>query len=127
LELVESFDTADGHGRLVEKLTDEAGRFEGGNPLVQGGSAYGERHNIELELERRTVSELAKNINKLVKGEKDFWDCYFAASKEINHQLLQKLEPEVRARIVKNVPEDLTNVDESELLGHFSHSEVGRE
>ena len=42
-----------------------------------------------------------------------------AASKEINRQLLEELEPQVRAKIEKNLPADLTKSDKSEILRHF--------
>jgi hypothetical protein len=42
-----------------------------------------------------------------------------AASREINHQLLEELEPEVRSKIEKNVTADLTKLERAEILRHF--------
>jgi len=42
-----------------------------------------------------------------------------AASKEINRQLLDELEPQVRAKIQKNVSADLTKLEPTEILRHF--------
>ena len=63
----------------------------------------GERHNIELESRKRLVRQLAQRLNALVRG-KEVERCLLAASREINHQLLEELEPQVRAKIEKNVP-----------------------
>ncbi|MDB6015852.1 MAG: hypothetical protein JWR19_341 [Pedosphaera sp.] len=120
LELLEAFDTVDAHGRLSDKLTDEAGRFPSGMRNMRGPHGYGERHNIQLELNRRTVNYLTQSINNLVKREPPELPVYFAAEKEIHHQILERLEPPVKARIDKVVPEDLTRINERELLDHFA-------
>lgn len=118
LKLIEHLHTDEAHGRISDKLTDEAGRFPGGNkrshPEIR---AFGERHNIELELERRAVKRMARSINNLVKGRDE--PVYFAATREINRQILHALAPEARAKIKKNVPEDLTKINGVKLLSHF--------
>ncbi|HWF18237.1 MAG TPA: host attachment protein [Verrucomicrobiae bacterium] len=118
LDLIAHIATDEADGRLSDKLTDEAGRFMGG----QRGHeirASGERHNITLEFERRAVGQLAKNINHIIKRANNGEPVYFAAHKEINHQILQHLDPSVRARIEKIVPEDLVKVKGMKLLEHF--------
>src|ERR1700757_4650225 len=67
LELIESFNTTDAHGRLSDKLTDAAGRFAGGTANVKGVRTFGERHNIKLEMDKRVVRYLAGSVNDLVK------------------------------------------------------------
>ena len=52
-------------------------------------------------------------------GNKEVERCLLAASREINHQLLEELEPLVRAKIEKNIPADLTKLERAEILGHF--------
>ena len=100
LKLIEHLHTDEAQGRVSGRLTDEAGRFPGGNershPEIR---AFGERHNIELELERRAVKHLAQSINDLVKGRDE--PVYFAATREINRQILHALAPEARAKIEK--------------------------
>jgi len=78
----------------------------------------GERHNIELESRKRMVRQLAQRVNALART-KDVDACLLAASREINHQLLEELEPQVRAKIEKIVPADLTKLEQSEILRHF--------
>lgn len=120
LELVEEFENTDAHGRLVEKVTDMSGRFprSTGMSNAKGAMSDGERHNIELELRKRMVRQLAQRLNALARPQ-EVERCLLAASREINHQLLDELEPQVRAKIEKNVPADLTKLDGAEILRHF--------
>lgn len=78
----------------------------------------GERHNIELETRKRLVRQLAERLNLLARSE-DIERCFLAASREINHPLMEALEPPVRAKVAKNVPADLTKVQRTEILRYF--------
>ncbi len=120
LELLEQFNSADAHGKLVDKVSDLAGRFPRGGGRVNGTGAMsdGERHNIELEQRKRLVRQWAGRLNTLARG-KEVERCLLAASREINHQLWAELEPQVRAKIQKNVPADLTKLERTEILRHF--------
>ena len=120
LELVEEFNSTDAHNKLVDKVTDLAGRFphSAGAANTRGARSDGERHNIELESRKRLVRELAQRLNTLVRS-KEVERCLLAASREINHQLLEELEPPVRAKIEKNVHADLTKLERAEILQHF--------
>jgi len=80
--------------------------------------ADGERHNIELETRKRLVRQLARRVNLLARP-KTVERCLFAASKEINHLLLGELESEVRTKIHKNLPADLTKLERTEILARF--------
>lgn len=120
LELLEEFTSADAHGKLVERVTDLAGRFPrtGNGAANRGAMSDGERHNIELESRKRLVRELAHRLNALARSP-TVEHCLLAASREINHPLLDELEPQVRAKLQKIVPADLTKVEPAELLRHF--------
>ena len=119
LEFVEEFHNADAHGRLVDKVSDLSGRFPRGTGLKAGGAmSDGERHNIELEARKRLIRQLAHRMNALARSQ-DVERCFLAASKEINHQLIEELEPGVRAKIEKNVPSDLMKVERAEILTYF--------
>jgi hypothetical protein len=120
LELVEEFNSADAHEKLVDKVTDLSGRFPRRSGVANGRGAMsdGERHNIELEARKRLVRQLAQRLNVLARS-RDVERCLLAASREINHQLLEELEPQVRAKIEKNVPADLTKLERAEILRHF--------
>jgi hypothetical protein len=115
LELLEHFDNPDAKERLVEKVTDQAGRFSRG---AQGAMSSGEAHNLQLEIRKRFVRQLAQRLNTIGRNE-EFEALFLAASKEINHQLLDELEPRVRAKIEKNLPADFSKLQPAELLSRF--------
>lgn len=120
LELLEEFTSADAHEKLVAKVSDLSGRFPRSSSGAAGRGAMsdGERHNIELESRKRLVRQIAQRLNALARGP-EVERCLLAASREINHQLLEELEPPVRAKIQKNVTADLTKVERAELLRYF--------
>jgi hypothetical protein len=121
LELLEQFDSEEAHGKLVEKVTDLGGRFPRGasGPQATGAMSDGERHNLESEMRKRLVRQLARRLNILARSHDDVDQWLLAASKEINHQLLEELDPQVRAKIQKNVHADLTKLERAEILRHF--------
>jgi hypothetical protein len=120
LELVEQFDNAEAHGRLGDKVSDLSGRFPRRTGPASGGAmSDGERHNIELETRKRLVRQLAQRFNALARAP-EIERCLVAASKEINHQLLEELEPQVRAKIEQNVLADLTKLEREAVLAHFA-------
>lgn len=119
LELLDHFENVQAHDRLVEKVTDLSGRFPRGMRLKNSGAmSDGERHNIQLESRKRQVRQMAQRLNELGRNP-DVERCFLAASREINHQLLEELDQKVRAKIVKNVPADLTKLDRPQILRHF--------
>jgi hypothetical protein len=120
LELMAQFTNPEAHSRLVDKVSDLAGRFprRTGGARAAGAMSDGERHNIELETRKRSVRQLAQRLNNLAR-DREVERCMLAASREINHQLFEELEPRVRAKITKNIPADLTKVGQAELLRHF--------
>jgi len=120
LELVDEFHPANAPGRFGEKVSDLSGRFPRGGGPGNGATAMsaGERHNIVLEQRKRLVRQLAGRLNTLT-APPDIERCFLAASKEINHPLLEALDPRARGKIHKNLPADLTKVEKSELLRHF--------
>jgi hypothetical protein len=120
LELLEEFQNAGAHDRLGAKVTDLSGRFPRGTGTsnLTGAMSDGERHNIGLEWRKRLVRQLAVRLNPLMRSP-DVECCYLAASREINHQLLDELDAQVRSKIEKNLSADLTKTDKSELLRHF--------
>lgn len=116
LDLLEEFDNPEAHARLVDQVSDLSGQFRRGNST--SAMSDGERHNILLEQRKRFVRQLAQRFNTLARPT-DVERCLVAVSREINNQLLDALEPQVRAKIEKNLPADLTKVQKSELLAYF--------
>lgn len=119
LEFLEQFDNRAAHGRLVDRVSDLSGRFPRGTGMKAAGAmSDGERHNIELETRKRFVRQLAQRLNALARTQ-EVERCFLAASREINHQLLQELDPQLRAKIARNVPADLTKLERAELINRF--------
>jgi hypothetical protein len=120
LELLETFENAEVHSKLSQKLSDQAGQFAGGSRGAGASHdiATGERHNIELEQRRRCIRLLAERLSHVLRRG-DLEVCWFAAGKEINHQILDALPHEAKAKIEKNVVANLTKLEKSELLRHF--------
>jgi len=117
--LIESYDTIDGHGRMGEKLSDNAGRFsrgDKGTTTVSGGS--GEPHNLALETEKRLVKLIAEDISELISRER-CTDWNLAAPAKINKQIIENLKPGIKDKMNKSVTANLTKTDKSEILGYF--------
>jgi hypothetical protein len=117
--LIESYASLEGHGKLGDKLSDAGGRFRRSGGSNEGAQGSGERHNIELEMEKKIAKMMAKDIDALIESEKcNEW--YFASGKKINRKIIDNLKPEVKDRLVKNITADLTGVGKSEILSHFT-------
>jgi hypothetical protein len=117
LELIKEFAPVSGHGRLADQVSDQAGRYHapGGG---KGSTPWGERHNIDLEQRKRLVRELATELEGVL-NQPGVETCLLAASKEINHQILESLTGPARAKIEKSLPMDLTKLEPAQLLERF--------
>jgi hypothetical protein len=64
LELVEQFNNPGARGRLVDRVSDSSGQFpRSTGARAAGAMSDGERHNIEVELRKRFVRQLAQQLN----------------------------------------------------------------
>ena len=119
LKLIQAFDITDAHGKLIDKVTDLAGRFavtEGAG--AQRGPASIAESKLENETERRINKELADQITKIINGSgKEGWA--FAAAPEIHSAIVDLLPGRVRDRIVEHVKSDLVKVEPAKLSNHF--------
>src|SRR5213083_3182649 len=120
LQLVQAFNMTDAHGRLVDKVSDLAGRF----PVTEGAGAHrgpasiAERTQLATETDRRIQKELADQIAKIVsQNGKEGWS--FAAPAEIHTAIVDLLPGDVRQRIVEHVKSDLVKVEPARLISHF--------
>ena len=117
LELLEEFLPVNSHGRLQDQVSDQAGRYH----APAGGkmsTPFGERHNIDLEQRKRLVRELADRLEGVL-NRPGVEACLLAASKEINHQILESLTGAARAKIEKSLAMDLTKLEPAQLLERF--------
>src|SRR5205809_7815951 len=67
LKLVQAFDITDAHGKLIDKVTDLAGRF----PVTESagahrGAASIAESKVEAEADRRIHKDLAEQVGKSV-------------------------------------------------------------
>ena len=119
LKLVQAFDVTDAHGKLVDKVTDLAGRF----PVSDGAggrhaNSIAERTQLETETDRRIYKQLADQIAKIVESDGvEGWS--FAAPASIHAAIVDLLPRKVRDRIVEHVKSDLVKTEPSKLPAHF--------
>lgn len=128
-DLLEEVVLEEAHHRLVEEVTDLAGRRAA--PVQRSwGTPLADAHNRKLETQRRLLKEIAGHIQRLSQRHPEV-GMWVAAPKEMNHPMLEVLSRTVRARIQVNLPRDLVKADKEELAEHFvpekqSHSTAGR-
>jgi hypothetical protein len=119
LELLEQYEDAGAHRRIVEEVTDAAGRFGRGTTARRGAPmSDGERHNMALEKRKRGVRKLASLMDPLMR-DPEIEQCFLAASREIMNPLLQELSRDSRLKIGMNIPVDLMKASKVELLRQF--------
>jgi hypothetical protein len=119
LELLEEYQDAEAHRKLVENVSDAGGRFPRRTGARSGGAmSDGERHNINLEKRKRGVRNLAGRLDSLMQNP-EIEQCFLAASREIMNPLLQELSPGSRSKIGMNIPADLMKASKVELLRQF--------
>jgi len=117
LVLIEEFLPVNGHGKLLDKVSDQAGRYQSGTH-GKWATPWGEPHNIELEQRKRLIRQLSGELQNVLSDQR-VDGCYFAASKDLHNQILDTLPQQARAKVIKDIPADLTKVDKSELLQRF--------
>jgi len=118
IQLIESYDSIEGHGKLSDKLSDKAGRdgMMGGRKGAAKG--YGEPHSMTLAIEKKLIKLIANDINSLLKREHcEQW--HFAAPKEINGRIIENLNPDIKAKVGKNIQANLTKFGKADILSHF--------
>jgi Protein required for attachment to host cells len=114
---VEDIVLEDARLRVIETVTDMAGRHSG--PTQKNwGAPLGDDHSLKLETKRRLIRQIAGHIQRLIQRTGSD-SCWIAAHKEINYQILDELPKAIRARIEKNLALDLTKATQAELLEQF--------
>ncbi len=120
LHLVQAYNLTDAHGKLIDKVTDLAGRFPvtDGAGAHRGAASIAERTQLENETDRRIYKQLADQIAKIV-SENGTEGWSFAAPSEIHSAIVDLLPGRVRDRIVEHVKSDLVKVEPAKLPNHF--------
>jgi hypothetical protein len=118
LQLVQAFNITDAHGKLLDKVTDQAGRFPVRDAAgLQHGASIAET-KLENETDRRIYKQLADQITKVVKTD-GVAGWSFAAPAEFHSAIVDLLPNEVRNRIVEHVKSDLVKIEPARLGAHF--------
>ena len=118
IDMIEGYDSIEGHGRLGEKLSDAAGRFGRSGGEGECAKGHGEPHNLELEIQKKLACMISRDINVLIKRE-DYHAWCLAAPEKINSIIVKHLDPDVRTAMIKNIMADLTTIKKSEIARHF--------
>jgi len=117
LKLIQAFNVTDAHGKMVDKVTDLAGRYAAndGSGIHQASIA---ETKLETETERRISKQLADQISQIVKSDGiEGWS--FAAPASCHNAIVDLLPSDVRNRVVEFVKSDLVNVEVARLPSHF--------
>ncbi|MEY2527506.1 MAG: hypothetical protein QOE73_2277 [Verrucomicrobiota bacterium] len=117
LHLVQAFNTTEAHGKLIDKVTDFAGRYAADGAGAHPGASIAET-KLENETERRIYKQLADQISKIVKSD-GFEGWSFAAAADIHGAIVNLLPGDVRDRIVEHVKSDLVKIEPARLHTHF--------
>jgi protein required for attachment to host cells len=117
LQLVQAFNITDAHGKLVDKVTDFAGRYSADGAGAHPGASIAET-KLENETDRRIYKQLADQIVKIVNSDGvQGWS--FAAAPDIHKAIVDLLPVRVRDRIVEHVKSDLVKIEPAKLHTHF--------
>ena len=117
LKLIQAFNVTDAHGKMVDKVTDLAGRYAANDGSGMHQASIAET-KLETETERRINKQLADQITKIVKSDGvEGWS--FAAPASCHNAIIELLSPEVRGRIIEFVKSDLVKVEAAKLTSHF--------
>jgi hypothetical protein len=106
---------APAHQHVTDQVTDSAGRRAA--PGSKGGGTMADSHNLELEVRRRLVKQLAQKIEALAPPAPEL--VGLAAPKDLLRPITESLPPALRARLEKQVALDLTKLEPKEVVARF--------
>ncbi|MCE9685890.1 host attachment protein [Shewanella sp. AS16] len=109
LDLITDIDYIDGHKKVSERVSDQAGRFRASN---------GEAHNLKSEQEKQMLKVISEDIRSIIEAESpSSW--YLAFPKQAHKELQEMLNTSITHNLQKVVPSDLTKTAKDKLLAHF--------
>lgn len=109
LELINNENFIEGRKQVSEIMSDNSGRF---------GHDTLEEHDLKIEIENRTILEIAQDIESIVKSIQPK-QLFLAFPKEHNRELTDKLGDQAKAILKKNIALNLVKTDKQKLLSHF--------
>lgn len=116
LELLSEKEYVEGHQKLQDVVSDQAGRFKGGS---QGSGSFtrgsiGEEHNLEEEIRKSILKGIAEDINEAAKNAKG--KLFIALSEPIEKEVEAHLEASTKEKIAKVIKKDYIKVTKEDLL-----------
>ena len=108
---------SEGHERLSEQVTDQAGGFPDGG-MAGRGNAAAERLTLINEIDLQNFRRVGNCINHVLSSHHPK-DWGFAAPSEINRAILEHVKPEFTGTLSQNLPKDLTKVPAEEIVVRF--------
>lgn len=120
LHLLDSFEASETHGRYQDKVSDQAGRLQGGtHGAANTGGGADEHGTIDAENRRRACKHIAERINELVKSEKpETW--LLAVPAEIKKLVLDHVDDEALKRLGEPVHANLLKAEPAKIASHFT-------
>ncbi|MBD3807262.1 MAG: host attachment protein [Epsilonproteobacteria bacterium] len=109
LELINDENFIEGRKQISESMSDNSGQF---------GHDTLEENDLKLEIEKRTLREIAEDIENIVKKIKPK-QLFLAFPKEHNRELTNELGSQTKAVLTKNIASDLVKTDKQKILSHF--------
>lgn len=109
LELINDENFIEGRKQISETYSDNSGQF---------GHDTLEEHDLKIEIEKRTLKEIAEDIENIVKKIKPK-QLFLAFPKEHNRELTNELGSQTKAVLTKNIASALVKTDKQKILFHF--------
>ncbi len=109
LEVINDILYIDAHKKISEVVSDSAGNFCGS--IVQ-------EHELENERKKRTLKDIAKDIEKAVKLKKPK-RVFLAFAKESLSKLLDELDQSTKDLLSKTISVNLIKTDKNKILSYF--------
>jgi len=109
LEVINDIAYIDAHKKAGEIMSDSAGNFAGSN---------GEEHNRETERKKRSLKDIANDIDAIVENEKPK-QLLLAFPQESLSKLTEELSQNTKGVLTKTVSSNLVKTDKNKILSHF--------
>jgi hypothetical protein len=108
---------SEGHEKLSEQVTDQAGGFPDAGTAGRGNAAA-ERMSLIAEIDLQNFRRVGNYINHVLSSHHPS-EWGFAAPSEINRAILEYVKPEFAGKLTQNLPKDLTKVPACEVAERF--------
>ena len=108
---------SEGHEKLSEQVTDQAGGFPDAGTAGRG-NASAERMTLIAEIDVQNFRRVGNCINHVLSSHHPA-EWGFAAPSEINRAILEYVKPEFAGKLTHNLPKDLTKIPADAVVERF--------